>query len=202
MSFISNNADKKLLDNLKKVAGGGKAWKSGTDYATGSVVSDLNNIYIAISNHISEVGNVSKGRPNEPNSSVWIRPDNRRKVLSTAAPTTPTVPETLTMDMKYDINFLIMASCEDVMTLANPINTTVGNEGTIIVRQDSIPGTPVSWGSHFKFSDGSGGINTDPLFPALIPIFNSYQVFRYHVMDSDVILMDVEFAADMTLLTP
>lgn len=69
--------------------------------------------------------------------------------------------------------------------LVSPANQIKGQTGTLVIKNDSIGGWSIIWASDFVFPEGAPSVNQSP---------NSYNIFRYTVIEQNQIL--IEYVSD------
>jgi hypothetical protein len=95
-----------------------------------------------------------------------------------AAFVTLTDASTITPDFSTGFNFQVTVAGN--RTIANPTNTKPGQSGVILIVQDSTGGRTISFGSSFKFSNGTA--------PTLSTTANSTNALFYYVVNSSFIV--------------
>jgi hypothetical protein len=87
---------------------------------------------------------------------------------------------TITPDFSAGFNFQVTISAN--RTLANPTNAKVGQSGVIIVTQDATGGRTLTYGSAYKFSNGTA--------PTLSTTANSVNALFYYVVTTSFIIVN------------
>lgn len=106
---------------------------------------------------------------------------NPNAVWSSMSETTLTDGATISWDMQTGFDFIVTLGGN--RTLANPTNTKVGQKGRLIIQQDATGSRTVTWGSHYKFANGTK--------PTLSTSANAVDVLYYDVRSSTYIIVSL-----------
>lgn len=109
-----------------------------------------------------------------------LNPNAVWSAMSEVTLTEPTPPSTtFAWDMSAGFDFVLTLNGN--RTLANPTNTKVGQKGRLIIQQDATGSRTLTWGSNFKFANGTA--------PTLSTAASATDVLYYDVRSSSYIII-------------
>lgn len=148
---------------------GGIAWSSVYNYVANDITVQSGVVYIAIQASLNSVPSTS--------------PADWQPLINETVATPETGAATYTPD--FDSSNYFEYTLSQNTTLVNPTDTTVGDTGTIVIKEDAVGGWTIAFGANYTFPTGAPAINLTA---------ESTNVFKYTVTASNRILM--EFVAD------
>lgn len=106
---------------------------------------------------------------------------NPNAVWSAMSEVTLTDAANVAWDMSLGFDFILTPTANRVMD--NPTNTKVGQKGRLIIQQDGTGGRTLTWGSNFKFANGTA--------PTLSSSANAVDILYYDVRSSSYIIISL-----------
>lgn len=106
---------------------------------------------------------------------------NANAVWTSMSEVTLTDAATVAWDMQTGFDFIVTIAGN--RAIGNPTNTKVGQKGRLIIQQDATGSRTVTWGSNFKFANGTA--------PTLSSGANATDVLYYDVRSSTYIIISL-----------
>ncbi len=170
-SETGQTVGEKINEGFDEIEKRAAAYDSTKTYEKGEIVTDSNNKI--------RIANTAIITPESFDESKW-------DVVIPYTPKQETGQATYVADFDEAIYFEY--TLDQDATIDTPDNVSIGDEGTIIIKQNATGGWNITLAAEWIMPAGSPGLNTNP---------NAYNVFKYVAVATDTILL--EFIADFVI---